>query len=101
MPTGTNYGSYHICRRKRNHFQLQWVDSCKCSYDIELHDVEHISNSSVNLIFLSHFLKAGVKVTSEQDIITITYGNGDVHTCAIYYWSNRPEYVHLESHSHS
>ena len=40
---------------------LQWVDTCKHSDNIELHDTGHIPNPGVNLIFLGNLLQAGVK----------------------------------------
>ena len=47
-------------------------------HDIELHDVGHIPNSSVNLISLGHLLQAGAKVTGETNTITVTYSDGNI-----------------------
>ena len=57
---------------------LQWVESCKHSYDIELHNIGHIPNSGINLISLGHLLQAGAKVTGELNTITVTYVDGDI-----------------------
>ena len=58
--------------------QLWWIDDCKCSHNIELHDIGHIPNSGINLIFFGHLLQAGAKVTGETDTITVIYGDGDI-----------------------
>ena len=58
--------------------RLRWIDDRKCSHDIELHDVGHIPNSSVNLLSLGHLLQAGAKVTGETNTIIITYGDGNI-----------------------
>ena len=57
---------------------LRGTDDWKCSHDIELHDVGHIPNSSVNLISLGHLLQAGAKVTGETNTTTVTYGDGNI-----------------------
>ena len=59
-------------------FWLQWTDDHKCSHDIELHDVGHISNSGVNLISLGHLLQVGAKVTGAYNTVTVTYGDNDI-----------------------